>query len=244
MSTHDIARQTGRLARRLTLAAVAGALTVTLVPAQATAAGDSVTITSPTDGAVLSMDADWQTPTVTEDPVVVTFDAEGSPVTCALDDQAPVACTSPVSFAHVAAGEHHVTVSAGSVNATSTFTVQTAALAPPPVWPVVVDGPFFPAPRVKARWKVGAHRTWVRLLELRQLPRHARVRVTCKGAGCPAPHRFSKRASGRLVLTRHFRGHGLRPGTRIVLRVFRRGDPFVTFRYTMRSNARPRLVVR
>ena len=106
MSTPTFTRRLGRITRRLSLAAVAAALTAALLPTEAMAATDSVTITSPTDGQVLSMYADWSSPSVAEAALVVTFDAVGSGVTCALDGQAPLPCTSPASFQHVVAGAH------------------------------------------------------------------------------------------------------------------------------------------
>jgi hypothetical protein len=242
MSTQHTLSRLGRIARRTTLAAIAGALAVALVPTQALAADDAVTITSPVDGDVLTMYADWTTPTVAEDALVVTFVATGSPVTCSLDGQAAVPCTSPVSFEQVAQGEHHVTVSAGSASGTNTFTVNTYSLGPPPVIDILEGPNFSPPATVKARWKVGAHRTWVRHLELRRMSRHVRVHVRCKGAGCPTPHRFTRRASGHLDLTPSFRGHGLRPGARIVIRISKSGATLWTFRYTIRGGARPRLV--
>lgn len=232
-----------RVARRLALGAVAAALTVGLLPTQALAADDSVTITSPADGDVLTAYADWQSPTVAEAPLVVSFTvSEGSPAACSLDDRPAVPCTSPFSFENVVAGDHTVTVSAGPASQTTTFSLQTFSLAPPPEV-LVVDGHLFSPPATtEARWKVGTHRTWVRRLELRHMPRHVRVHVGCKGGGCPSPHRFTRRASGHLDLTPSFRGHGLRPGARIVIRVSKSGHRLITFRYTIRSGERPRLV--
>jgi len=241
MNTQHTLSRLGRIARRTTIAAIAGALAVALVPTQALAADDAVTITSPIQDEVVVMYADPTTPAVTEDPVVVTFVAEGSPATCALDDQAPFPCTSPVSFEHVPYGLHHVTVIAGAASQTTTFAVSTFALGLPPEFTVDDNGMMRP-PGVTARWKVGAHRTWVRLLKLRHMSRHVRVHVRCKGAGCPTPHRFTRRASGHLDLTPYFRGHGLRPGARIVIRISTCGATLWTFRYTIRSGARPRLV--
>jgi hypothetical protein len=239
MNTQKLTRRLGRSALRISLAAIAVALAAALIPSQALAATPSVAITSPTDGDVLSMYADWTTPTVAEAPLVVTFVADGSPVTCALDKQEPVPCTSPASFEHVVAGGHSVTVSAGSASQTTNVTVQTVALAPPPV----VDGPYFRPVTVKALWKVGPRRTWVRRVELRNMPRHVRVQVSCRGAGCPSPYRIPRRASGRVDLTTFLRGHGLRPGTRISIRVSKAGHRIQTFNYTIRSSARPSLVV-
>lgn len=243
-STQSISRDLGRRARRLSLAAVAVAITAGLVPTAATAATPSLAITSPAEGEVVSLYADWTTPTVAEDPLVVAFTSDGSPVTCALDDQAPVPCTSPFSFEHVVAGGHSVTVAAGSATQTTSFTVQTVALAPPPE--IVIDdgGLLRPPASVEASWRVGSRRTWVRHLELRHMPRHVRVHVACNGSGCPSPQRFTRRASGRLDLTRTFRGHGLRPGTSIVIRVTKSGHRLITFRYTMQHGARPALAIR
>lgn len=244
MNTQNLTSRPGRSALRLSVATIVVAFSAVLLPTEAMAATDSVTITSPTDGEVLTASGTEGDPTLADSPVVVTFVADPSPATCSLDDQAPFACTSPVSFDHVVAGDHHVTVTAGTATQTVSFTVTTILLGPPPVAPIVIDDDGLMRPvGVTARWRIGAHRTWVRLLKLRHMPGHVRVHVTCKGRGCPSPHRFTRRAYQRLDLTRYFRGHGLRPGARIVLRVTKCGDSIGTFRYTMRSGARPRLAV-
>ena len=215
------------------LAVVVGLLAV-LMPTQAMADGDSVVITSPVDGSTITGLGDPANSLVAQDPVTVTFTAVGAPTTCSFDSQSATACTSPMSYPNVAAGPHTVTVAAGAATATTSFTVQTVLLGPPPI------GDRFPAP-IAARWRVGARTTSVRLLRVDDLPRRTHVRFTCTGRGCPSRAVHTTTARGKLDLTPLLRGHALRPGTRISIHLRYRSGRAATSIWTFHRGARPTL---
>jgi hypothetical protein len=228
-------RRSGRL-RRLTLLMLLASATVGTIAGPASAEGDSVSITSPADGAVVQMYGGTTQPVTSEDPLVVTFAAAGSPVTCALDDQPASPCTSPVAFPQVSSGAHSVTVTAGTAVQTSRFEVAVYALAPPPEPPLV-------NPYVTARWHVADRRTWPRRLEVGHLGRHAQVKLSCLGRGCPSPHSTTRTTSRSVDLTGFLRGRALRPATRVIVRVARETTT-TTSTYTIQRGRRPRLDVR
>jgi hypothetical protein len=219
------------LLRRLLLPALVVAAVTALAPTQAMAEADSVTITSPTPGTVLTEVTD-ATSLPLDGPVTITFATTGTPATCALDDQAPTPCSSPYTFPHVTGGPHAVTVTAGTATDVSAFDLGF----------VIIDSP----PRVRqapgsvaARWRVEGQRTWVRRLRVTGLVRHSHVVVRCLGRGCPARRSVSTVATRSVDLTAFLRGHTLRPGARIVVSVDRRGFGRSTFRYTIRWGASP-----
>ncbi|RNM16237.1 hypothetical protein [Nocardioides pocheonensis] len=219
------------LPRRLLLPALVVAAVTALAPTQAMAEADSVTITSPTPGTVLTL-GDGATTLPPDGPVTITFVATGSPATCALDDQAPTPCASPFTFDHVTAGSHAVTVTAGAATDVSAFTLGFVIIGDPPR--------THQAPgSVAARWRVEGQRTWVRRLKVTGLFRHSRVAVRCLGRGCPSRRTVSTVATRSVDLTSFLRGHTLRPGARIVVSVDRRGFGRSTFRYTIRWGASP-----
>jgi hypothetical protein len=212
--------------RALVLAlAVVSAGTVGGAPAYATT--DAVTITSPADGSTVVVagdPADVSAPV----PVQVTFTSSGDPATCALDDQPAVACTSPYTFASVPPGGHAVTVTAGSASAVSHFTLSVVVLAPPP------DAPLYrpqAGTRLHQAWSVHGSRTRVKTLRLSDLQRKVRVVVLCHGRGCRNAKPYAAQVSGSARLTPALRHWDLRPGTRVVVRISKRG--YATKRYVM-----------
>ena len=206
------------------------------VPGAASAA-DSVTITSPADGSVVHLASEPDNLAVADGSVDVTFDASGTPATCSLDGQAGVPCTSPASYPHLAAGSHTVVVAAGSASASVTFTVRTVYLDPAPRLPQAHGV-------VHSRWRTVAGRTTNRRLALTHLQRHVRVTITCRGNGCAGHRLYSRTVTGHASLTGALRGHVLRPGARVAVRVAKPGKLSKVFVFRMRRGAAPTLSAR
>jgi hypothetical protein len=95
--------------------------------------------------------------------------------------------------------------------------------------------------RIAARWLVRRAYTRARRLLLRALPAGARVRLRCRGRGCPFARRRVPTRAGAANAGRHLAGARLRPGTVLELRVTAAGAPAQVLRYTIRRGKRPRL---
>jgi hypothetical protein len=219
--------------------AVAGALLALVsLPAPASAA-DAVTITSPQQGAVVVVSGDPGNPGTAADPVVVTFVASGGEASCSIDSGPLAPCTSPASFPHLTAGAHTVTVSVAAASATATvdFTLDTVVLGPPPQVPAVAGS-------VHSRWHAIGARTTNRRLVLTHLQRRAHVTLTCRGRGCGTTRLYAGRVTRRVSLSATLRGHALRPGAQVSIRVAKPGFRPKVFVFTTRRGAAPTLTVR
>lgn len=159
------------------------------------------------------------------DPTVAKYE-------CDLDAAGPPQpCTSPWVLPSVAVGPHTAYVFAldgggngSEIPAARHFSVVVPAKGgsgggtggpgpgpgpPPPLSPV----------KLHARWKVTREGTAVKKLLLEQLPAGAKVRVGCRGSGCPFKSKKAKASKGRADLTGLFGDHELHPGDLIKLRI-------------------------
>jgi len=91
---------------------------------------------------------------------------------------------------------------------------------------------------VSASFRTGS-RTRVRQLDI-TAPADARVRITCRGRGCPSPTTETVGARRRLRLGGEFRGRRLRPGAVITIRVTKPGTLGTEIRFTVRRGKAPR----
>jgi hypothetical protein len=90
--------------------------------------------------------------------------------------------------------------------------------------------------------------TAVRTLNVVKVPAGATVTLTCTGPKHSCPFRRKRihvaHFTTALKLTKLFRGHALKPGTRIEITVTERGMNGVDVRITTRRGSRPSLVRR
>jgi Ca2+-binding RTX toxin-like protein len=84
-------------------------------------------------------------------------------------------------------------------------------------------------------------RTHVDKLVVRRIPRNGSVEVRCRGGGCPFATNRTRLRSGenRVALTGLFRGHDLRAGATVEVRVTAPGAIGKVARFRMRRNAAP-----
>lgn len=218
--------------RRLLLPAVIFGAAAGLLPSPAMADSDSVAITSPANGDHVVLYGGTST-LPADEPLTVTFTAAGSPTTCALDDEAATPCTSPFTFAHVTAGAHSLTVTAGTAMEVISFDATFVILCPPP------EAPMAFGTVLTAHWKVAGTHTSARRIVLSHLGRHAHVKLSCLGTGCPTPGVAARVANGTVDLAAFLRGRALRPHTRVVIRVTKPNLGTATWTYTVRRGARP-----
>ena len=104
-----------------------------------------------------------------------------------------------------------------------------------------------PFPLVSMLAVVGERGTTIRELVVKA-PAGARVRVRCRGRGCPF-RSFVKKANvharaSRIIRIHRFRGHLLRPGTVIEIHVTKRGEVGKFTRFVIRKGRPPRRVDR
>jgi hypothetical protein len=145
---------------------------------------------------------------------------------------------------------------------TATFTLLgsfPAAAAPPPTTtpapvkpvqraPVSVSLPVPRAPgsvhtKVSFRWTWAPRRTTLDRFVLGRLPRHAKVTVRCRGAGCPL-HRLVVHPARRARTIARLDGTRYRPGDRITVVVSARGRHAERGTERIRSGRRPVVVGR
>jgi PKD repeat protein len=107
--------------------------------------------------------------------------------------------------------------------------------------------PISPFPLVSMLAVVGQQGTTIRELVVKA-PVGARVRVRCRGRGCPF-RSFVKKAdvharASRIIRIHRFRGHLLRPGTVIEIHVTKRGEVGKYTRFVIRKGRPPKRVDR
>ncbi|MCW2753491.1 MAG: hypothetical protein JWQ32_902 [Marmoricola sp.] len=228
---------------RLSLAGAAAAASIVaavavILPASAFAVADSVAISSPADGSTVELAAQSSSPSVAADPLVVQFTATGATPMCSLDGATPTGCVSPVSYAHVSAGSHTITVQAGAASQTNHFVVDTVVLDPPPVVrPPYVSG------QLHDQFLVRGRRTYVRQLLLTDLQRRVHVTLVCRGRGCPSFKPYSRTVSGTAHLGVALRGAALRPRTTLTIRASKAGHRTKVWLVTVRRGTSPSLRV-
>jgi PKD repeat protein len=107
--------------------------------------------------------------------------------------------------------------------------------------------PISPFPVVSMLAAVGQQGTTIQELVVKA-PAGARVRVRCRGAGCPfrsfAQKAGTKAHSARIVRIHRFGQHLLRPGTVIEIRVTARGEVGKYTRFVIRKGRPPKRVDR
>jgi hypothetical protein len=113
-------------------------------------------------------------------------------------------------------------------------------LEPPP-------DPISPFPLVRMLAAVGQRGTKVRELLVRA-PKGARIRISCRGGGCPRRSFVIKAGlqahATRIIRIHRFGRHTLRPGAAIEIRVTKRGDIGKFTRFRIRAGKPPRRVDR
>jgi hypothetical protein len=91
-------------------------------------------------------------------------------------------------------------------------------------------------------WSVFTRWTLVTKLQVKDAPAGAKLRVTCKGKGCPFARRSVKLKQGAANLSKRFKDKRLRPGTVIELRVTSAGTIGKVQRITIRKRKDPKRV--
>jgi hypothetical protein len=100
--------------------------------------------------------------------------------------------------------------------------------------------------RIVADWLKAPTYTIFTGLALKQVPRKVKVKLTCKGGGCPfkAKTRKIRKAKALVNLTGFVRGAKLRRGARLVIQVTRPGYVGLRQTWKVRSPAKPKHVDR
>lgn len=107
---------------------------------------------------------------------------------------------------------------------------------PPPPPPERIDS------TVTTRWAVFLRYTQLKRLVINDVPAGAKVRVSCKGKGCPfTSRRFARSAAGRAIATKPFKRKRLKPGVVITVRVTKPGaiGRVVIYKVTSRRLPKP-----
>jgi hypothetical protein len=91
---------------------------------------------------------------------------------------------------------------------------------------------------INHNWRTLAQRTQVVRLGLRGIPARSRVEVRCTGSSCPF-RRWTKTGKRRLNLKGIFKSRKLRRGTRIEIRVTKRGLNGAVVQFTTRASGGP-----
>ena len=112
---------------------------------------------------------------------------------------------------------------------------------PPPTVTQDATAAGFRRVRITARWLVRQRYTRARQLLVRALPAGARVRLRCRGRGCPFKRRAVPTRTGTANAGRRLAGARLRPGTVLELRVTSAAAPAQLLRYAIRRGKRPKL---
>jgi hypothetical protein len=94
---------------------------------------------------------------------------------------------------------------------------------------------------LRAKWKLGEAGTAVRRLILTRLPSGAKLRVRCRGAGCPFSQKRLGSSRGQAKLTRLFAKSVLKPGALIELRIDVPGMTPEVIQIKMRSGRKPKI---
>jgi hypothetical protein len=97
------------------------------------------------------------------------------------------------------------------------------------------------AAALRAKWMLGEVGTAVRRLIVTRLPAGAKLRVRCRGAGCPFAQKRLATSRGRADLTRLFAESMLKPGARIELRIDAAGMAPQVIEIQMRSGRKPKI---
>jgi hypothetical protein len=161
-------------------------------------------------------------------------DAAGSSFECRIDAAAFTPCASPFTATRRLRGAHQFRVRAkdavGNVDPTPASRRFTGLLEI--------------RSAVTHVWSSGTATTVVRLV-VKHVPAGARVRMRCRGAGCPfGSTSVTRRRDGRAVLTGRLRGARLAPGTVLEIRITAPLAIGKVVRFTVRSGAVPRFTVR
>jgi hypothetical protein len=93
--------------------------------------------------------------------------------------------------------------------------------------------------RLSSSFKLKGKTTMVRKLVVRGLANGARVRVRCKGHGCPFKSRSFRSKNGKVDLSKAFRGRRLARGARIEIDVALPGATKQVFKFTTRAHKKP-----
>jgi hypothetical protein len=87
-------------------------------------------------------------------------------------------------------------------------------------------------------------RTRIDRIYVQRVPAGSRIVITCRGGGCPAKRKLRPRrvrkGTNRINLDGALRGHKLRPGARIALRITKKGSVGAAAVWTMRSRKAPK----
>lgn len=94
---------------------------------------------------------------------------------------------------------------------------------------------------LRAKWKLGDAGTAVRSLIVTHLPTGAKLRVRCRGAGCPFSQQRLGSSHGQAKLTRLFAKSVLKPGALIELRIDVPGMTPEVIQIKMRSGRKPKI---
>jgi PKD domain len=136
-----------------------------------------------------------------------------------------------------AAGQFPVRLAVTDTNGETTIAAVTIPVLERP------PDPITPFPLVRMLAAVGQRGTRVRELVVRA-PAGARVRVRCRGGGCPRRSFVIKAGlqahATRIIRIHRFRRHTLRPGAAIEIRVTKRGDIGKFTRFRIRAGKPPR----
>ncbi|HEY7629733.1 MAG TPA: Ig-like domain-containing protein [Thermoleophilaceae bacterium] len=198
--------------------------------------------------------------TVAAGDITVGFDYSDTnlaEVACNIDGAgfAPCAAAHAYTFSHVAPGTSHslvVRVTDKAGNAT-TITRHFAVTPAPPASGGAGNGssgqvnggngttPNKPrlAAKLSSGFKLKGKNTLVRKLVLSGLPAGAKVKMRCKGHGCPFRSKSFKPSHGKVNLAKAFKGRKLAKGAKIEIDVMLPGASKQVFKLSTRSGKKP-----
>ncbi|HEY1357469.1 MAG TPA: hypothetical protein VGF21_04100 [Thermoleophilaceae bacterium] len=183
----------------------------------------------------------------------------GGSFQCRVDNGAFGACASPKTVSGLSDGKHTFNVRAidlvGNVQPTPTsFSWCQPGGKEVPGNRVDEDCNGFSAPfdsvdaTIRFSFHLTGSRTQITLLNLSKVTSKAKLKVTCRGRGCPFKSKSVKLKKGRAKLSRLFKKHGrrvrLRRRTSIQLSLTRKGEISKVFRFKLRSHALPSFATR
>ncbi len=170
---------------------------------------------------------------------------------CDLDAAGPpLPCTSPWVLPSVAVGAHTAYVFAldAEGNGSKVPAARHFSVVVPPTGgggggtggPGQTQQPLSPV-KLRARWKVNRSGTTVKRLLLEQVTAGAKVRVGCRGSGCPFKSKKAKVSKGSADLTSLFGDHELHPGDVIKLRI-EAGTETQLIEIKVRTGKKPKII--
>jgi putative metal-binding protein/hemolysin type calcium-binding protein len=92
---------------------------------------------------------------------------------------------------------------------------------------------------IRTRWQAFDEYTLVTRLTFAALPAHAKVRLRCRGGGCPFARKALRVRHRRASATKLLKGHRLEPGALLEVRITARDTIGKVVRYRIRSHALP-----